>query len=312
MAWSEKNIPDLSGRVAVVTGANIGLGRETARALAAAGAHVVMAARNLEAVAAAQAEIVSAHPQASTEVVECDLASLASVRAAARAIASRHEAVDILVNNAGVMAAPEGRTEDGFETQFGVNHLGHWALTAQLMPALLAAEAARVVTVTSFTHHNGKPVDPANPNMDGVYEPWAAYGRSKLANYLFGIGLQREFERAGVAATSLIAHPGLSHTNLQVRTREMGATGSSGEYWERQAAKWGMEPDRGALSQLRAATDPQARGGRFYGPLWMVRGVPVVRPIMRRGNDADIATLWEVSEAMTGIPMDVGGAHGAA
>ena len=198
MAWTTHDIPDLSGRTAVVTGANGGLGLETARALAGAGAHVVMAARNQEKAAEAEADIRAGLPQAALEVVPLDLGSLASVRTASGAILAAHERVDILVNNAGLMAIPERRTEDGFEMQFGVNHLGHFALTAQLLPALLRAPAARVVSVTSTAHHMGRAVDPANPNLEGKYEPWRAYGQSKLANFHFGIGLQERFSAAGV------------------------------------------------------------------------------------------------------------------
>ncbi|MGA7097936.1 MAG: oxidoreductase [Acidimicrobiia bacterium] len=305
MAWSESDIPDLSGKVAIVTGANGGLGFESARALAHAGAHVVMAARSLDRAATARDQILTADPTASLELVELDLGSLESVRSAAAAIMHGHPAVDILMNNAGVMAMPERRTLDGFEMQFGVNHLGHWALTARLLPSLLAAAAARVVTVTSTAHHMGRQIDPDNPNMEGTYDPWRAYGRSKLANYHFAIGLQREFDRRGLAAQSLLAHPGLSHTNLQVRTAEEGGVGRSGEWGKWLAATTGMEPARGALSQLRAATDPAANGGEMYAPRYVQAGPPVRRPIMRLiGLDEAIARLWQVSEQMTGERFD--------
>lgn len=305
MAWSESDIPDLSGKVAIVTGANGGLGFESARALAHAGAHVVMAARSLDRATTARDQILTADPTASLELVELDLGSLESVRSAAAAIMHGHPAVDILMNNAGVMAMPERRTLDGFEMQFGVNHLGHWALTARLLPSLLAAAAARVVTVTSTAHHMGRQIDPDNPNMEGTYDPWRAYGRSKLANYHFAIGLQREFDRRGLAAQSLLAHPGLSHTNLQVRTAEEGGVGRSGEWGKWLAATTGMEPARGALSQLRAATDPAANGGEMYAPRYVQAGPPVRRPIMRLiGLDEAIARLWQVSEQMTGERFD--------
>jgi NAD(P)-dependent dehydrogenase (short-subunit alcohol dehydrogenase family) len=173
-----------------VTGANGGLGLESARALAAAGAHVVMAARDQKKAIAAKDEILGRHPKASLEIVELDLGSLASVKSCAETILAAHEKIDILLNNAGLMALPEGKTEDGFEMQLGVNHLGHWALTCQLMPALLRADRARVVSVTSTAHHMGSPVDPSNPHLEGRYDPWLAYGRSKLANYHFALGLQ--------------------------------------------------------------------------------------------------------------------------
>src|SRR5512143_2558861 len=195
MGWTTARIPSLSGRVALVTGANSGLGLETARALAGAGAHVILAARTAQKAGAARAAILETFPGASLEPLAMDLASQASVKSAARAVVKGHPVLDILVNNAGVMALPEGRTEDGYETQLGVDHLGHWTLTALLLPALLSAEAARVVTVSSMARYQGRALDPSDPYHEGAYDPWRAYGDSKLANYHFAIGLQREFER---------------------------------------------------------------------------------------------------------------------
>jgi NAD(P)-dependent dehydrogenase (short-subunit alcohol dehydrogenase family) len=306
MGWTAADIPDQSGRIAVVTGANGGLGLETARALGAAGAHVVMAARNQERAAAAKEDILRGAPGASLEIVALDLGSLDSVREASKLILGAHERADILVNNAGVMGIPERRTDDGFEMQFGVDHLGHWALTALLMPALLRADAARIVTVTSTAHHMGRAVDPDNPHLEGRYKPWRAYGQAKLANYHFGIGLQRRLEDAGAPAASLIAHPGLSNTELQaVSVRETGG-GASQRFFLRLARTTGMSPEEGARPQLRAATDPGARGGELYAPRFINNGPPVRRPIMRRiGLNAAIARLWEVSERETGLAIDV-------
>ncbi len=209
------------------------------------------------------------------------------------------------MNNAGLMALPERRTVDGFEMQFGVNHLGHWVLTAELLPPLLAAGAARVVTVTSTAHHMGRPVDPSNPHLEGSYAPWKAYGQSKLANFHFALGLQREFEQRGLSAGSLLAHPGLSHTNLQVHTAEQGGAGRSAGFWKWLAASAGMPAARGALPQLRAATDPQARGGEMYAPRYVNVGPPVRRPILRRlGLDKAIDNLWAVSENATGTKLE--------
>ncbi len=310
MAWTAADIPDQTGRAAVVTGANGGLGLETATALAGAGAHVVMAARNQEKATAAEAEIRSQHPDASLEIVELDLGDLASVRAAADAILAAHEAVDILVNNAGLMAMPERRTADGFEMQFGVNHLGHFALTAHLLPALLRARAARVVTVTSTAHHLGRAVDPDNPHLEGRYKPWRAYGHAKLANYHFGIGLQQRFEQAGVAAESLIAHPGLSNTDLQSTTVDEGGGGWAAPFFHTLAARTGMSPEHGARPQLRAATDPAARGGQLYAPRFVNNGAAVRRPILRRvGLQKAIDTLWAVSERETGVELEVASAR---
>ncbi len=306
MAWTAADIPDQSSHTALVTGANGGLGQETARELARKGAHVIIAARNQEKAAAAEADIRAELPEASLEVVELDLGSLESVRATAAAVLERHERIDLLINNAGLMAMPEGRTADGFETQLGVNHLGHWVLTARLLPAVLAAPAARVVTVTSTAHHMGRAVNPSNPHLEGKYGPWKAYGQSKLANFHFGLGLQREFERAGVSAASLIAHPGLSNTDLQARTTRENEGDFWGRFFHRMTVRSGMNPAYGALSQLRAATDPAAKGGEFYGPLWVNSGPPVRKPIFRVvGMESAITKLWEVSERETGEALVV-------
>ncbi len=303
MGYTEASVPDLSGKTAVVTGANGGLGLETARVFAARGAEVVMAARNREKAADAAAKIRAEEPDASVEIVPLDLESLESVRAAAAQIMTRHAHIDILVNNAGVMAMPQRQTADGFEVQLGVNHLGHWALTALLMPALLAAPQARVVSVTSTAHHTGRPLDPDNPHLHGRYQPWRAYAQSKLANYHFALGLQHEFERAGVSAASLLAHPGLSNTDLQSTTVAAGGGGRVGTFFDALASRTGMSPARGALPQIRAATDPGARGGDFFAPRFVNVGAPVRRPFLRPGADAAIATLWRVSERETGIAL---------
>lgn len=303
MSWNITNIPDLTGATAVVTGANGGLGFETAKQLAGAGADVVMAARNQEKAAGAFSMITEAYPEASIEIVELDLGSLASIEQAARVIATAHPQVDILVNNAGLMALPERRTEDGFEMQFGVNHLGHWALTAHLLPNLLAADAARIVNVTSMAHHTLAQLDPGNPHLVDEYDPWKAYGQSKLANYHFTLGLQRAFDLAGVGAMSLMAHPGLTNSDLQSRTVREGGPGGS---WENIAGRMGMSVADGALPQLRAATDPSASGGEMYAPRFMMAGAPVRRPVLRTiGLDQAIADLWKVSERETGVRIDV-------
>lgn len=310
MAWTSADIPDQSGRTAVVTGANGGLGLETSRALAAAGGHVVMAARNSEKAAAAVDDIRSDVPNASLEVVALDLGSQASVREAAERILAGHPKIDVLVNNAGVMGIPERRTVDGFEMQFGVDHLGHWTLTALLMPALLRADAARVVTVTSTAHHMGRAVDPTNPHLDGRYGPWRAYGQAKLANFHFGIGLHRLLAGAGAPAASLIAHPGLSNTELQAVSVQETGGGPSQRFFHALASRTGMAPGDGARSQLRAATDSAARSGEFYGPAFVNNGPPVRKPILRRvGMATAISRLWEVSERETGVRIKVDAAE---
>jgi NAD(P)-dependent dehydrogenase (short-subunit alcohol dehydrogenase family) len=306
VSWNTGDIPDLSGRTAVVTGANGGLGLETARALAGAGAGVVLAARNQERAKEAIESIRASAPDASLELVPLDLGSLDSVRRAAAEILAAHESLDLLVNNAGVMGIPEQRTADGFEMQLGVDHLGHFALTALLMPALLRAPGARVVTVTSTAHLMGLAVDPDNPHLEGSYRPWRAYGQAKLANFHFGLGLARKLREAGAQAASLIAHPGLSNTELQaVSVRETGG-GLSQRFFLMLARSIGMSPATGALSQLRAATDPGAKSGEFYGPLFVNSGPPVRKPILRRiGMDRAIDRLWQVSERETGLRIEL-------
>src|SRR5918994_3650177 len=306
MAWCSADIPDQSGRIAVVTGANGGLGLETSRALAAAGAHVVMAARNQDKAAAAVEDIRGTVGEPAFEVVALDLGSQASVREAAEQILATHDRIDLLINNAGVMGIPERRTVDGHEMQFGVDHLGHWSLTALLMPALLRASAARIVTVTSTAHHMGRAVDPANPHLEGRYGPWRAYGQAKLANFHLGLGLQPQLEAAGAPAASLLAHPGLSNADPQAVSVQETGGGRSQRFFHRMAGSTGMSAAEGALPQLRAATDPGARGGEFYGPKWINNGPPVRKPIFRRiGMDAAIRKLWAVSERETGIALEV-------
>ncbi|GAA0613704.1 SDR family NAD(P)-dependent oxidoreductase [Kribbella sandramycini] len=312
MGWSTSDIPEQSGRTAVVTGANGGLGLVTARELAAKGAHVVMAVRNQQKAAAAVEEIRAAVPDASLELVALDLSAQESVRTAAAQILDTHGSIDLLINNAGVMAISEARTVDGFEMQFGVDHLGHWSLTALLLPALLRTPGSRVVTVTSTAHHMGRAVDVDNPHLDGRYGAWRAYGQAKLANFHFGLGLQRELTRAGALTTSLIAHPGLSDTDLQ----SVSVAGSGGGVTQRFAhamtRRTGMSAADGALPQLRAATDPAAKGGEFYGPLFVNNGAPVRKPVLRRlGMNQAIAKLWAVSERETGIALDVSTPAGA-
>lgn len=304
MAFGVGDIPDLSGRVAVVTGANGGLGLQTASVLAAKGAHVLLAGRDELKLARAMVDLSQAAPEAQLTAVPLDLGDLASVGDAAAAILRRVSRVDVLVNNAGVMGTPEGRTVDGFETQLGVDHLGHWALTAHLMPALVAAPAARVVTVTSFARLMGRPLDPDNPHLAGSYDPWQAYGQAKLANYHFGLGLQDAFAAAGVLASSLLAHPGMAHTNLQPTTVQLGGAGGQARFWAWYASRFGMSPADGAMPQLRAATDPRARGGEFYGPRFTTFGPAVRLRVLRRDNPEAIRTLWEVSERETGLAIN--------
>lgn len=305
MTFTRDSVPNLTGRTAMITGANGGLGLQTARVLASKGAQLVLAARDQVKAARAVDEIRAETPGAGLELIELDLASQASVKKAVEQVLAGHTEIDVLVNNAGLMAVPERRTVDGYEMQLGVNHLGHWTLTALLMPALLAAPAARVVTVTSTAHHFGRALDPDNPHLHGKYHPWRAYGQSKLANYHFGLGLQQQFAQAGVRPQSLIAHPGLTHSDLQKRTVAEGGGGRMGPFWVWMAKYTGMDVEHGAMPLIRAATDPHAKGGQFYGPRFGNFGPPVRLQVLRPGTDEAIRTLWRVSERETGIPLSV-------
>src|SRR4051794_2712096 len=306
MAWTPADIPDLTGRTAVVTGGNGGLGLVCAHELAAKGAHVVLAARDQDKARTAEEQIHARNERASTEVVPLDLGSLASVAAAAEQISKTHERLDLLMNNAGVMAMPERRTEDGFEMQFGVDHLGHFALTAHLLPALRRADRARVVTVTSTARFLGRSVDPRNPHLDGRYRPWRAYAQAKSANFYFALGLQQQFDKAGTQAQSLVAPPGISNTDLQTTAVSEGGGGWGAAISEVLAKRRGMSPAEGARPQLRAATDPHARGGELYAPRYVSNGPPVRRPIVRRWDlQRHIDVLWDVSERETGVALQV-------
>ena len=308
MMWSAKKIPDLSGKVAVVTGANGGLGLASAKALAGKGAHVVMAARNQAKAADAHAEILAEHPDASLEIVEIDLGSLASVATAAEQIAATHDRIHILMCNAGVMAMPKGTTEDGFDTQMGINVLGHWALISHLLPIIVATPGARIVTLSSTAQHVGRAINPNDPHMLTNFEEWSMYGQTKLAMRHLAVGLQEQFDRAGVDAKALSAQPGLTNSDLQTTTQSHGSGGVIGAVSEKLVKLTGMSTDRGALSQLRAAVDPDAPGGGFYGPLFVTNGPPVRKPLVRPGSDAAIEALWDVAERETGLKVDVAAA----
>ena len=306
MTWTTADIPDQTGRVHVVTGANSGLGKASAMALAGAGAHVVMAARNQDKAVAARDEIIAAHPDASLELVELDLGSLASVEAAADAITTRHDQVHVLMNNAGLMAMPQQDTADGFEMQWGVNVLGHWALTAHLLPTIVATPGARVVWLSSVAQHQARGIS-RDPHRRGNYEPWSVYSQSKPGARIAGVGLQQRFEAAGVDAMSLVAHPGLSNSDLQQRThRETGT--AQAKFWATITPIVGMSIEYGALSQLRAATDPDADPSKQYCPLFGAFGPPVAKPMVRPGTDQDIARLFASAREDTGLDLDVAAA----
>jgi NAD(P)-dependent dehydrogenase (short-subunit alcohol dehydrogenase family) len=292
--WTPDDIPDQTGRVAVVTGASSGIGLEIARILAHRGAHVILGCRHPERTADALDRIDAEGPAGSVTAEELDLADLGKIAAFARAIRARHKAVDLLVNNAGVMFAPRERTLDGFEPHFGVNHLGHFALTGRLLPLMRRRAGARIVVVTSSTHRRGR-VRVEDLNWERrPYHARAAYRASKLANLLFALELQRRLVEAGSRTRVVAAHVGRTATRLRRRR-------IFGRLFGRLFA---MRPSEGALSALRAATDPNAEGGTFWGPSerFERRGAPEPARIGKRALNRRIATkLWRASEELTGV-----------
>ncbi len=306
MTWTAADIPNLACKTAVVTGANGGLGLETARELARKGAHVVMAARNLEKAGAAEDDVAASVPGANVEVRHLDLSSLESVKSFADSILADFASVDMLFNNAGVMATPERTTADGFELQFGTNHLGHFALTAHLMPAILRAGAGRVVSTTSTARFSAGDYDLSNPHSRGSYDPWVAYGISKRANLHFALELNNRLVAAEAAATAYAADPGFANTDLQATSAAWTESGLTERFFEIIVPIIGHSAARGALPQLRAGTDPSAVGGTLYRPRWVGIGAPIVGAIGDRlRKPEDLSTLWEVSESDTGVTFDV-------
>lgn len=301
--WTEANIPDQSGRAAVVTGANSGLGEVTARELARAGASVVLACRDLDKGRSA-AELMREHvPDAKVEVAALDLADRSSIRRFAKEIADRHDRLDLLINNAGVMALPRRITADGFEMQFGTNHLGHFTLTGLLLPLLRSTTDSRVVTVSSGLHKIGS-INFADLNSEKSYGKWRAYGQSKLANLLFTFELQRRLDAAGAAAPlSMAAHPGYAATNLQTsKSRELGK-GLRSVVMEFANEVFAQDVEHGALPSLYAATEPGLPGGTYAGPdrMFEQRGNPKpVRPNRAARDEETARRLWEESERLTG------------
>jgi NAD(P)-dependent dehydrogenase (short-subunit alcohol dehydrogenase family) len=293
MAWSESDIPDQTGRTAVVTGANSGIGWETARALAAKGARVIVACRSEEKGRDAEQRIRKAVSHADLRFEPLDLGSLASVRAFAEKVGAAESRIDLLVNNAGVMMPPYGKTADGFELQIGTNHLGHFALTGLLLPRILAAPTARVVSVSSLAHFWGR-IDFADLQSGRSYNPTRSYGQSKLANLLFVRELQRRFEAKRAEALAAAAHPGSTRTELQRHSGLMNAI----------VAVFSQQPPDGALPSLYAATAPDVRGGEYFGPSGFAGclGPPGrARSSAASRNTAVAKRLWEVSEQLTGV-----------
>lgn len=306
--WNKKDIPDLSGRLAVVTGANSGLGYETAKALAGAGARVIMACRTLTKAKGAQAKLLESlegdGPEAAQIDIELvDLSSLASVAAFVVRMNDEHQQLDLLINNAGVMATPPQITEDGIEYQFACNHTGHFALTAGLMPLLSATPGSRVVAVSSIAANSGSLIDHDPTSLDG-YDPMGVYGATKLANQVFAVEFDRRLRAAGSHVVSVAAHPGLSATNLFsgfAMPRPMALAARFGSKLITQPASIG------ALPQLRAACDRDVVGGMYFGPAFpgQAYGPPKEVPVLPHAADSDTGSrLWDLSVELTGAdPM---------
>ena len=300
--WTAADIPDQTGRTVLITGANSGLGLRSAEALAAKGARVLMACRNATKAAAARADVAAKATGAAPEVVAVDLSSLASIGDCAEQLAGSLDHLDVLMNNAGIMAVPKGTTVDGFESQIGTNHLGHFALTGRLLPLLLATPEPRVVTVASNAHKFGR------MHLDDLsferhrYSRWGAYGQTKLANLLFSSELQRRAVAAGTALTSVAAHPGYAATNLTTGPalgaallKPILAVGDR---------LFGQPDHMGALPQLYAATMPDVLADDYWGPdaFREQRGYPTrVGRTDRAADPADAARLWALSEELTGV-----------
>jgi NAD(P)-dependent dehydrogenase (short-subunit alcohol dehydrogenase family) len=300
--WTAADVPDQAGRTAVITGANAGIGFETARVLAEHGAAIVLACRDAGKARDAAARISAAAPQAATTVVRLDLASLASVREASEEIRAGHDHLDLLINNAGLMIPPRGVTADGFELQIGTNHLGHFALTGLLLDRLLVQPGSRVVTVSSNGHRAGR-INFDDLHAKRRYRRWTAYAQSKLANLMFTYELQRRLTAAGAPTAALAAHPGTAFTEL---TRHL--PGPVQFLYQRSGGAFTQSAAMGALPTLRAATDPAARGGEYYGPdgLFESKGYPHAVTSTARSHDEQAQRrLWQESERLTGVTYPV-------
>lgn len=304
MTWTEENVPDQSGRLAIVTGSNTGLGYDNARALAAHGAKVVMAVRDTAKGEEAAARIRKLTPGAQVAVHKLDLGSLASVRAAGAELAAAHPRIDLLINNAGVMYPPKQNTADGFELQFGTNHLGHFALTGLLLKNLLPVDDSRVVVVASIAHKIKAKIDFDDLHWEKrSYDKVASYGQSKLANLMFAYDLQRRLAAAKAKTIAVAAHPGVAATEL---SRHVPGYELPGVAWL--FGKVLNTSEVGALATLRAATDPNVKGGQYWGPdgFREMRGYPELATSSEQSRDEAIQErLWSVSEELTGVTYPV-------
>ena len=306
MPWTGDDVLSMDDETVVITGANSGIGFHAARVFAAKGADVTMACRSVERGEDAADEIREEVPDAPVEVRELDLASLDSVEDFADGFIQDHDALDVLCNNAGVMAIPRTETKDGFETQFGVNHLGHFALTAHLSDLVVSTDRARVVTTSSGAHERGT-IDFEDPHGEDEYTKWGAYAQSKLANLLFAFELQRRFEDADVDAKSVGVHPGYAATDLQRRGPEMEGSRLKLGVMKAMNAVLAQSAERGALPILYGAT-AELEGGEYVGPggFMNMRGYPEVQEPNERARDKETAErLWEVSEELTGVEFGV-------
>jgi NAD(P)-dependent dehydrogenase (short-subunit alcohol dehydrogenase family) len=303
MPWNVTDIADQTGRVFVITGANSGLGLEATKVLAQRGATVVMACRTVEKAEAVAAPIRAAAPKATLEVMALDLSSLDSVGRFAEALAAKCPRVDVLMNNAGVMALPYRKTADGFEMQFGTNHLGHYALTAKVLPLLEASGRARVVTVSSLAHQMGS-IRFEDLQWEKGYSKWPAYGQSKLANLLFTYELERWLRRNGKSTIAVAAHPGYSSTNLQAVGPQMEQSTVGSLFMKLGNSVLAQSAEMGALPQLYAAVHPEVKGGQYVGPdgLMEMSGFPKVVDSNAKSKDESVAArLWEVSASLTKV-----------
>jgi NAD(P)-dependent dehydrogenase (short-subunit alcohol dehydrogenase family) len=295
--WTATDIPQQNGRTAVITGANTGLGYETAAVLAAKGARVVLAVRNVEKGTDALRRIQQSIPGARVELQILDLSSLESVRAAARSLAANHDSIDLLINNAGVVLTPRSSTRDGFDMQFGTNHLGHFAFTGLLLDCVLAAPKSRIITVGSLGHRLARGIRFDDPQWQRKYSRLGAYGQSKLANLMFTYELQRRLQSTPTIAVA--AHPGGSNTEFS-----RNSPTPVRQIFTMMGPLLAQEAAMGALPTLRAATDPGVLGGQYYGPdgLGGHRGHPRVIASSKASYDVDAQQrLWAMSEELTGV-----------
>lgn len=310
MTWSTDDIPDLTGRRAVITGVTGGLGLHTAIGLARKGADLVVTARDTAKADSALARIAKDAPGASIDVISLDLADLGDTKRAAADVAKNYDRIDLLINNAGIMWTPESRTKDGFELQIGTNHLGHFAWTAGLWP-VLAASAARIVTVASLAHTTVGSIDLNSLTREGSarkYKRWQSYGESKLANLLFTLELDRRAKAAGIPVVSVAAHPGFAATNLTKTGPSVNGLSLPGIGVHQISRIVGQSAAHGAWPTLMAATDPLLTGGEYVGPSGFrgMRGRPTLVAMTRVARDEELADdVWQTSEAATGVDFTI-------